>query len=112
MHLHARNSPPEHDLTGDDWRWQPYLIEFSDEVMRESAVHDPLTGRDFPDKMLSHRAGRWAFDSRYARLLIELGYQVDCSVTPRVNWRNAKGAPQGNGGTNYQHFPDRAYFWT
>lgn len=31
-------------------------------------------------------------------------------MTPRVNWRNAKGAPQGNGGTNYQHFPDHAYF--
>lgn len=38
MHLHARNSPPEHDLTGDDWRWQPYLIEFSDEVMREKVL--------------------------------------------------------------------------
>ena len=31
-------------------------------------------------------------------------------MTPRVNWRNAKGAPQGNGGTDYQHFPDHAYF--
>ena len=38
MHLHAWNSPPEHDLTGDDWRWQPYLIEFSDEVMREKVL--------------------------------------------------------------------------
>ncbi|HCA7802805.1 TPA: polysaccharide deacetylase family protein [Enterobacter hormaechei] len=111
MHLHAWNSPPEHDLTGDDWRWQPYLIEFSDEVMREKVLFmTRLLEESFQTKMLSHRAGRWAFDSRYARLLIELGYQVDCSVTPRVNWRNAKGAPQGNGGTNYQHFPDRAYF--
>lgn len=38
MHLHAWNSPPEHDLTGDDWRWQPYLIEFSDEIMREKVL--------------------------------------------------------------------------
>lgn len=92
MHLHAWNSPPEHDLTGDDWRWQPYLIEFSDEVMREKVLFmTRLLEETFQTKMLSHRAGRWAFDSRYARLLIELGYQVDCSVTPRVNWRNAKG---------------------
>ncbi|MEB7544477.1 polysaccharide deacetylase family protein [Enterobacter huaxiensis] len=111
MHLHAWNSPPEHDLTGDDWRWQPYLVEFSDAVMREKVLFmTRLLEETFQTKMLSHRAGRWAFDSRYARLLVELGYQVDCSVTPRVNWRNAKGAPQGSGGTNYQHFPDRAYF--
>jgi hypothetical protein len=111
MHLHAWNSPPEHDLTGDDWRWQPYLIEFPDNILREKVLFmTQLLEETFQTKMLSHRAGRWAFDSRYAKLLIELGYQVDCSVTPRVNWRNAKGAPQGNGGTDYQHFPDRAYF--
>jgi hypothetical protein len=111
MHLHAWNSPPEHDLTGDDWRWQPYLIEFPDNILREKVLFmTQLLEETFQTKMLSHRAGRWAFDSRYAKLLIELGYQVDCSVTPRVNWRNAKGAPQGNGGTDYQHFPDGAYF--
>lgn len=111
MHLHAWNSPPDHDLTGDDWRWQPYLIEYPAAVMREKvSFMTQLLEDTFSTKMLSHRAGRWAFDSRYAKLLIELGYQVDCSVTPRVNWRNAKGAPQGAGGTDYQHFPQHAYF--
>ncbi|EOI5729013.1 polysaccharide deacetylase family protein [Cronobacter malonaticus] len=111
MHLHAWNSPPEHDLTGDDWRWQPYLIEFPDKIMREKVIFmTDLLEQTFQTKMRSHRAGRWAFDSRYAQLLIELGYESDCSVTPRVNWRNAKGAPDGQGGTDYQHFPDRAYF--
>ncbi|MCS2151582.1 polysaccharide deacetylase family protein [Scandinavium goeteborgense] len=111
MHLHAWNSPPEYDLTGDDWRWQPYLIEFPDHILREKVLFmTQLLEETFQTKMLSHRAGRWAFDSRYAKLLIELGYQVDCSVTPRVNWRNAKGAPEGKGGTDYQHFPDHAYF--
>lgn len=111
MHLHAWNSPPEFDLTGDDWRWQPYLIEYPDEILREKVVYmTMLLEETFGTKMLSHRAGRWAFDSRYARLLVELGYKVDCSVTPRVNWRNAKGSPAGTGGTNYQHFPTRSYF--
>ncbi|SFD17973.1 hypothetical protein SAMN05216286_4576 [Kosakonia oryzae] len=111
MHLHAWNSPPDHDLTGDDWRWQPYLIEYPSAVLREKVCFmTQLLEDTFSTKMLSHRAGRWAFDSRYAKLLIELGYQVDCSVTPRVNWRNAKGAPQGFGGTDYQHFPQHAYF--
>ena len=111
MHLHAWNNPPEYDLTGDDWRYKPYLIEYPAAAIREK-VHlmTKLLEDRLQVKMLSHRAGRWAFNEYYAQLLIELGYQVDCSVTPRVNWQFSPGDPQGNGGTDYRHFPDRAYF--
>lgn len=111
MHLHAWNNPPIQDLTGDDWRHKPYLIEYPETVIREKVSYITRLLEDtLQTKMRSHRAGRWAFNEFYARLLIELGYQVDCSVTPRVNWQFSPGAPQGNGGTNYLHFPDRAYF--
>jgi len=111
MHLHAWNSPPLHDLTGDDWRHKPYLIEYPENILRDKAQFiTHLLEDTFQVKMRSHRAGRWAFNELYARVLIELGYQVDCSVTPRVDWRNSPGAPQGNGGSNYRHFPDHAYF--
>lgn len=111
MHLHAWNSPPEVPLTDNDWRYKPYLIEYPDAQMRakiEYMTH--LLEETFQIKMVSHRAGRWAFDERYARLLMELGYQVDCSVTPKVDWRTAKGDPKGKGGTDYRHFPHQAYF--
>lgn len=111
MHLHAWNSPPETPLTEDDWRHKPYLIEYSDALMREKVdFMTKLLEDTFQHKMRSHRAGRWAFDERYAHLLVEYGYEVDCSVTPKVNWALAKGSPQGNGGTNYLHFPQHAYF--
>lgn len=111
MHLHAWNSPPAAPLTDDDWRYKPYLIEYSDEQMKEKVEFmTHLLEDTFQTKMLSHRAGRWAFDERYAKLLLQLGYQVDCSVTPKVNWQTAKGAPQGHGGTDYRHFPHQAYF--
>ena len=111
MHLHAWNSPPETPLTDDDWRWQPYLIEFPDHLLRDKVrFMTDLLEEKFQTKMLSHRAGRWAFDERYAAVLRELGYQVDCSVTPRVSWRSSPGAPQGQGGTDYRHFPQHAYF--
>ena len=111
MHLHAWNSPPETPLTDDDWRWQPYLIEYPDHLLREKVVFmTELLEDKFQTKMLSHRAGRWAFDERYAAVLRELGYQVDCSVTPRVSWRSSPGAPQGRGGTDYSRFPQHAYF--
>ena len=111
MHLHAWNSPPLTPLTGDDMRHHPYLIEYSEDVMREKVVF--MTGllQDrFQTKMLSHRAGRWAFDERYARLLIASGFIVDCSVTPGVSWRQSLGHPQGQGGTDYRHFPDAPYY--
>ncbi|MEN4912879.1 polysaccharide deacetylase family protein [Erwinia amylovora] len=111
MHLHAWNSPPLYDLTGDDWRHKPYLIEYPQDNIREKVIYmTRLLEDSLQVKMRSHRAGRWAFNAFYARLLIEQGYQVDCSVTPRVNWQFSPGNPEGNGGTDYQHFPDRAYF--
>ncbi|NIG35937.1 deacetylase [Pantoea sp. ICBG 828] len=111
MHLHAWYSPPEYALTDDEWRYQPYLIEYPENVLRDKvAFMTDLLENAFQRKMTSHRAGRWAFNEVYARALIDQGYLVDCSVTPRVSWRNAPGAPQGQGGTDYSHFPDRAYF--
>lgn len=111
MHLHAWNSPPLQALTDDDFRHHPYLIEYSEDVMREKirTMTDLLEDR-FGIKMRSHRAGRWAFDETYARLLLEHGYEVDCSVTPHVSWRGNRGAPSGRGGSDYRTFPQSPYF--
>src|SRR6185436_10438612 len=35
MHLHAWNSPPLTPLTADDFRYQTYLIEYPDRVMKQ-----------------------------------------------------------------------------
>lgn len=83
MHLHAWNSPPIEPLTADDNAHHPYLIDYPDAVMRDKiAFITGLLEDTFGVKMISHRAGRWAMDGRYARLLVEFGYRVDCSVTP------------------------------
>ncbi|HXF16128.1 MAG TPA: deacetylase [Burkholderiales bacterium] len=111
MHLHAWNSPPLQALTEDDFFHQPYLIEYPDSVMREKIhVMTALLEDKFDRKMISHRAGRWGFDERYAAMLLQEGYQVDCSVTPGVNWGANRGNPNGNGGSNYEAFPDHPYF--
>ncbi|HEX9389797.1 MAG TPA: hypothetical protein VF928_00650 [Usitatibacteraceae bacterium] len=111
MHLHAWNSPPLEPLTEDDFHHQPYLIEFSERMMREKikAMTGLLEDR-FNQGVTSHRAGRWALDGRYAAMLIDEGYQVDCSVTPGVDWSRHLGAPNGGGGVNYTTFPDQPYF--
>lgn len=111
MHLHAWNSPPIVPLTDDDFRHMPFLVEYPDVVMREKLRVLTAELEDaFGVKMLSHRAGRWAFDARYARMLAELGYRADCSVTPHVSWADQRGDPRGAGGTDYTGFPERPYF--
>lgn len=111
MHLHAWNSPPVVSLTDDDMHYKPYLIEYSqDQIKAKVDFMTNLLEEKLQTKMLSHRAGRWAFNEYYAQLLVEYGYLVDCSVTPKVNWNFAKGDPKGNGGTDYTHFPSYAYF--
>lgn len=111
MHLHAWNSPPLEPLTSDDFRFHPYLTEYPERVMREKIrTLTRLLEDRFGRPMISHRAGRWALDDRYAAMLLEHGYRVDCSVTPGVDWRGNPGDPRGKGGPDYTRFPDRPYF--
>jgi hypothetical protein len=110
MHLHAWNSPPLRQLTDDDYRHQPYLIEFPGQVIREKVDFlTKLLENTFGVKMMCHRAGRWSMNEVYARILVEHGYRVDCSVTPHVSWRQSKGDPNQPGGTDFSRFPDFPY---
>ena len=111
MHLHAWNCPPLAPLTGDDMRHQPYLTEYPEAVIRDKVrfMTDLLEDR-FQCKMLSHRAGRWGLNAIYARLLVEHGYQVDCSVTPHISWSEYAGDPSGAGGPDFTRFPEQPYF--
>jgi len=110
-HIHAWDSPPHVAVTDDDHRYHPYLIEYPDHVLLEKVrIHTALLEDTFGRKMVSHRAGRWAMDERYARALVAQGYTVDCSVTPGVDWSAQPGSPQGKGGTDYRHFPHTPYY--
>ena len=111
MHLHAWNSPPIVPLTSDDFHFQPYLIEYPDQVMKEKIkVVTRLLESRFDRAMTSHRAGRLGFDGRYAAMLLNEGYLVDCSVSPGLDWRGTPGDPNGNGGSDYRAFPEQPYF--
>ena len=108
MHIHAWDSPP---IKNDNLKGQAYLIEFPENVMKDKIKFmTDLLEHKFKSKIVSHRAGRWAFNSIYAHLLVKLGYQVDCSVTPGVNWTNTLGDPNGKGGTDYTSFPSKPYY--
>jgi len=108
MHLHAWNSPP---LEEDTLKGQAYLIEYPDNVMKNKiGFMTELLEKRFGRKPVSHRSGRWAFNTTYAHLLDRNGYLIDCSVTPYVSWTHVPGDPNGPGGTDYTNFLAKPYF--
>lgn len=111
MHLHAWNNPPLTAQDTDTPQQQSCLIEYPIQVMKDKI--DRLTDllEDvFEVKMISHRAGRWAFNSAYARALAERGYLVDCSVTPHLSWQYGSAGQSHRSGCDYRGFPERAYW--
>ncbi len=111
MHLHAWNSPPIQALTDDDYQYLPYLTEYPPQIIRDKIDYlTQLLEDTFGIKMTSHRSGRWALNEFYISILEEKGYLVDCSVTPHISWRDVRGDPEQNGGTDYTHFLEEPYF--
>lgn len=110
MHLHAWDTPPLVPLTDDDRLAHPFLIEYPDPARREKMVRMTEALEDtFDVPMRSHRAGRWAFDDRYATDLIELGYHVDCSVTPMMEWIDETSG-DGRPVLDYRDAPHQAHW--
>jgi len=109
MHLHAWNTPPLFDLEirkdikpGEC----AYLIEYPTDVMEgKIRFMTEFLEKTFGARPLVHRAGRWATDERYLRLLDQYGYLADCSVTPGMDMRKAKGFTEGSEGSNYVSYP-------
>lgn len=112
MHLHAVNNPPiGNDPVVDNPKNFPYLIEYATEVMEQKiAFQTKLLEDTFEEKILSHRAGRWAMDERYERLLIKYGYKIDCSVTPGIDWSATGGISKNSKGSDYSHCPTKPYY--
>jgi len=111
LHVHAWNTPPEYNLTGDDMKHLPYLFEYPFHIMKEKILYlHNLLWEIFETQPRSHRAGRWGLTNNYAVILDELDYLIDCSVTPHVSWKSEKGDPQGQGGPDYRGFPSHPYF--
>ena len=104
IHLHAWNNPPLVDLIGP-YGGNPYLIEYSEDIMRDKfeTIFNHLKEK-FSVIPVSHRAGRWAMDTRYFKILREYGVLVDCSHTAGASWKSQKGVTMG--GSDYTNVPD------
>lgn len=109
MHLHAWSTPPFYSLPIQE-KGAPYLIEYPDEIMEKKiSVMTEIIKTRTGIAPVSHRAGRWATDSRYFSILEKYGYLVDCSVTPHESWKRNMGTTKNFGGTDYSGFPENSY---
>ena len=103
MHLHAWNTPPDFSLKRTT-NERSYLIEYPENIMdAKIATMTELLTKKFGKQPIVHRAGRWAMNEIYFKLLEKYGYKVDCSVTPGINWCNSLGET-GMLGPDYSNF--------
>lgn len=112
MHLHAWNSPPEHELPITNQE-ASYLIEYPFEIMESkiSFLTSTILSRT-GIRPITHRAGRWAMNDSYYELLAKHGYKVDCSVTPNIDWSTHPGMTKESAGSNYSDYSEQPYVVT
>lgn len=99
-HLHPWCNPPFHEECND---YNSYLCNLPSELQYEKLRQlTEAIQRRFGRRPRSFRAGRYGLDAAGARMLAELGYLVDSSVTPFVDWSS-------DGGPDFRHAPWRPY---
>lgn len=83
-HCHPWNTPPCGDNVSEK---ATMLCNLENGVVRSKMenLHKAFVAR-FGIMPVSFRAGRWGFGPAVARSIQELGYKVDSSVTPLVDW--------------------------
>ena len=111
IHPHAWNNPPYYELKEhyNDYGL-PYLIEYPETIMQEKfGVLFNLLKETFQCDIVSHRSGRWTMNQTYFDLLIQYGIKIDCSVTPHISWKKAKGLSENSKGSNYKNSPEEPF---
>jgi peptidoglycan/xylan/chitin deacetylase (PgdA/CDA1 family) len=88
-HLHSWFVPPieKQDIIKKNFQFSlPYSIEKQKVETLTRAIEE-----NFQIRPVSFRAGRWGADGETIKILAELGYKVDVSVTPLVDYTEEGG---------------------
>ncbi len=110
-HLHPWTTPPFTDPTAaiiDRSEYPAYPSELPLARFRAKLVAlTELLRRRTGNGPTSYRAGRFGFSAEHIDVLLELGYTVDCSVTPLVDRSTQTGVAAC--GPDYRAAPARPY---
>ena len=91
-HLHGWETPP---FIAVDRASRPFIGEYPPEL--RLAKHRSLLAAHeeaFGARPVSYRAGRWGVDALELQHLAELGYEIDSSVAPGIDFRDRAGLHQ------------------
>lgn len=91
-HLHGWETPP---FTDFDRTARPFIGEY-EPAMRLAKHRSLLAAHEdaFGARPVSYRAGRWGVDALELQHLAELGYRIDSSVPPGIDFRDRAGLRQ------------------
>jgi len=105
-HLHSEFIKPCEGNNGCDKAGSGKFAcyDYSDEIESEKLKNLTLSfEKSFGYKPLCYRAGRFGSDINTIKSLAKLGYLVDSSVTPHINWTRQHGP-------NFKDYPEQPYF--
>lgn len=110
MHMHAFSTPPFYELSDLRGRGLAFAGEYPSKILYQKMEYMTKTLQDtFQIEISSHRGGRWYLDNRILRILDRLGYLVDCTVTPGINWQSIHGQTGLSKGSDYRRYKSRKY---
>ena len=114
-HLHPWENPPFMGSGVDvDYASYPHELPLDFFEKKLTCLTEAITQR--LQKPTSYRAGRWGWVAPHISVLESLGYSVDSSVVPWMDFRPNMGIPAsidggvgGCGGIDYSHAPREPY---
>lgn len=103
-HLHPWTTPPF--LNKEGYRYNDKNHAFASELPEDLLANKlryltDQIGTAFGRRPTSFRSGRYGFNEKVARILVNNEYLVDSSVTPYVSWSAFKGVPGLSGGPDF-----------
>jgi hypothetical protein len=107
-HLHPWTTPPLDQYWDQTDRAYAYASEIPTALFRRkletlTTALEARCGR----RPTSYRAGRWGFSAAHTQILLDLGYLVDCSVTPLLSWGDPGARERGQ---DYREAPAYPYY--
>jgi hypothetical protein len=101
-HCHPWNTPPTTQELGPINSMMCNL-DYDLLLQKMRFLHDTIQ-QNFGVKPVTFRAGRWAMNEKVATCLEELGYKVDTSVSPFIDWSKSFG-------TDFSESPTQPYYF-
>ncbi len=101
-HCHPWNTPPHDEaLTAENSMMSN--LDYGLLIQKMTYLHKTIE-KNFGVSPITFRAGRWGFNEDVARCLVELGYKIDTSMSPFVDWSQQYGP-------DFRQSPTQPYYF-